>query len=270
MCFFRKNRQPTSTSLTADDQQLLNQHISFFRTLSTDEQTLFAQRVALFLDTTNIIGNQVEVTRLDKLLVAAGAIIPVWQFPKWHYFNLDTVYLVPGSFNEQSQFGLPDSTIQGLVGTGHLSGKMILSQPALRYGFSNDRDKKNLAIHEFVHLIEIADGGLDGFPERLCDYAYCIPWLELVRQETTKINNNRSSIRDYAATNPMEFFAVASEFFFERPKLLQRKHPDVYKSLSRFYKQEVANIKQDLQPRKKALCPCGSGQRYKRCCMPSR
>lgn len=257
-----------STPLSHEDKQQLEQSVSFYQQLIPDEKTLFAQRVALFLETTNIVGHQVDVTRLDELLIAAGAIIPVWKFPKWHYFKLHTVYLVSAAFNEHSEFGQADSRIQGLVGTGHLTGKMILSQPALRHGFSNSKDKRNLAIHEFTHLIEIADGDLDGFPERLKEYAHCIPWLDLVRKETNKILSNRSNIRAYGATNPMEFFAVASEFFFERPGLLQRKHPEVYQALSDFYKQDLANIKHDIKPRKKALCPCGSGKRYKRCCMP--
>ena len=44
----------------------------------------------------------------------------------------------------------------------------------------------------------------------------------------------------YGATNPAEFFAVVTEAFFERPRRLQRKHPELYEQLSRFYRQDPA------------------------------
>lgn len=235
-------KQPLALpSISSEGQAFLQKTVAFYQQLKPADQALFQKRIQHFLATTEIVGNQVEVTEQDRLLVAAGAIIPVWHFPNWQYFNLNTVYLVPGSFNEQSQFGQQDSRILGLVGTGHISGKMILSQPALHYGFSNSRDKRNLAIHEFAHLIDMMDGDPDGFPDRLHDYAYSMPWFALVDQEIQKIQARDSNIRDYAATNYMEFFAVSTEYFFERPELLKRKHPDVYQALHKFFMPEHAH-----------------------------
>ena len=218
---------------------------------------MFEQRAGLFLQTTKIVGHDVEVTQQDELLVASAAIILVWRFPDWYYVNLHTVALVSGSFNEHSQFGQVDSGIQGMVGTGAMKGQMILSKPALHLGFSNDRDKKNVALHEFSHLLDLVDGGLDGFPERLSHHMHAVPWIDLMRKEMGKIHNNQSNIRDYGGTNPMEFFAVATEYFFERPNMLCRKHPEVYEALKSFYRQDVAAIKKEVKPRKKSPCPCG-------------
>jgi len=253
--------------LNEEMRTFLFQNVSFYASLDDAEKPLFERRIGLFLQTTKIIGHDVEVTEQDRMLVAAAAIILVWRFPDWYYVNLHTVSLVSGSFNEHSQFGQADSNIQGMVGTGAMHGQMILSKPALHYGFSNERDKKNVALHEFSHLLDVVDGGLDGFPERLSDYVHAVPWMELVRKEITKIHNKKSNIRDYGGTNPLEFFAVATEYFFERPSMLCRKHPEVYEALKLFYKQDVAAIKKQIKPRKKAPCPCGSGKRYKRCCM---
>lgn len=77
-----------------------------------------------------------------------------------------------------------------------------------------------------------------------------------------------SNIRQYGATNEQEFFAVASEYFFERPKMLKAKHPELYQSLQKLYQQDVAEIQLDVATRKKDHCPCGSGKRHKRCCLP--
>ena len=255
-------------SLSPVHRQFLDQTVKFYNRLSTAEKRVFERRVLLFLETTRIHGEGVEVCDEDRLLVASGAIIPVWAFPKWHYFNLQDVYLVPATFNRDFECFQPDSRIEGAVGTGPMSGKMILSQPALHYGFSNDMDKNNVAIHEFVHLIDMADGNCDGFPERLSEYVFSIPWLKLVQHKIKEIENKQSNIRDYGATSDIEFFAVASEYFFERPKMLKKKHPEVYYALRSFYRQEAVDINEDIRILRTEPCPCGSGVKYKACCIP--
>lgn len=268
--FLNQDSDPIEVKLLSEDgRAFLSQNVSFYSALSNEDKQQFEKRIGLFLQTTNITGHDVEVTEHDEILVASAAIILVWKFPNWHYVNLHTVALVSGSFNENSEFKQADSNIQGLVGTGAMKGQMILSKPALHYGFSNERDKKNVALHEFSHLLDLVDGGCDGFPERLSEHSYAIPWLELVRKEISNIHNKESNIRAYGGTNQMEFFAVSTEYFFERPDMLCRKHPEVYEALKSFYQQDMATLTREIKPRKKEPCPCGSGKRYKRCCLPS-
>lgn len=145
---------------------------------------------------------------------------------------------------------------------------MVLSRPALHYGFKNHKDKKNVGIHEFAHLIDMADGDCDGFPERFSEYGFFQPWANFVERKIADIHANRSNIDSYGATNPQEFFAVATEYFFERPKMLKKKHPVLYDELMTFYQQDTAAIEQEVAPRRNSLCPCGSGLKYKRCCLP--
>jgi len=142
--------------VTKKDQTFLEQKVAFYRSLNIQERQHFERCCLLFLAETELIGHQVEVGRDDALLVASGAVILAWGFEQWHYVNVDSVILVPASFNERSEFGKPDSTIQGLVGNKHLSGKMIISKPALHAGFANDNDKQNVILHEFAHLIDMA------------------------------------------------------------------------------------------------------------------
>ena len=108
---------------------------------------------------------------------------------------------------------------------------MILSRKALHHGFSNKTDKGNTAIHEFVHLLDMMDGNTDGIPEQLLGKENVLPWLQLMHKEMEKIHKDKSDIRSYGGTNQAEFFAVAAEYFFERPKLFKRKHPEIYKML---------------------------------------
>lgn len=225
--------------------EFLNHKVVFYQRLNDADKIEFHRRVLLFLSSTTVEAGQFEVSDNDRLLVAASAIIPVWAFPKWHYFNLDTVYLLPAAFNADFVCGQADSHITGMVGTGPMSGKMALCKPSLYHGFDNNRDKSNVGIHEFVHLVDMADGEIDGYPERLKQHSYSIPWLELVQHKTRAIIKGKSNINDYAATNRVEFFAVASEYFFERPIMLKRKHPQLYQALEEMYQQDMAAIAAD-------------------------
>lgn len=121
-----------------------------------------------------------------------------------------------------------------MVGEGVMNRKMILSLEALRYGFSESA-ASNTAIHEFVHLIDKADGEVDGVPEYLIPQKLIQPWISEMHATIEKIRNDDSDIRDYAGVNEAEFLAVVSEYFFQKPELLQEDHPELFKLLNKIY-----------------------------------
>ncbi|MFY0653241.1 MAG: zinc-dependent peptidase [Cyclobacteriaceae bacterium] len=152
-----------------------------------------------------------------------------------------------------------------------MEGKMILSKPSLHQGFKIANDKKNVGIHEFVHLFDKEDGLTDGIPPGFNDKAYVLPWLDLIKTKTNEILEGESDINEYGATKREEFFAVASEYFLERPHLLKSKHPVLYDRLSKVFRQDTTEVlRKDSFKKKKDFgrndpCPCGSGEKYKRC-----
>lgn len=260
-------KEPATVVMPESQKSFLQNNVNFYQSLDEEEKHRFEIRCMAFLNDTDIIGHNLEVSEFDEVLVAAGSVILAWGFEKWYFVKVSTVYLVPSSFNEHSEFKQGDSNITGLVGTHHLRGKMILSQPALHQGFNNSMDKRNVAIHEFAHLIDMADGDIDGLPGQLSEHSFALPWLDLVSKKIKDIKNKKSDIRQYGATNNAEFLSVATEYFFERPKMMKRKHPELYQSLEHFYQQNRADQQRAERIRKKAPCPCGSGKRYKRCCL---
>lgn len=220
--------------------EVLLKHVQFYKKRTAEEQLLFQKRMMLFLNEVVIEAVQFELEELDTILIAASAVIPVFGFKEWHYNNLSTVLIYPDYFDENLSFDadVKGRKIAGLVGTGRFKNQMILSRKALHYGFTNATDKGNTAIHEFVHLLDNTDGVTDGIPERLLEHQYIAPWLALMHKEMEAINNDKSDIRNYGGTSQTEFFAVASEYFFERPDLFKRKHPELYEMLSKcFFKQ---------------------------------
>lgn len=222
---------------------ILEEKVVFYQSLSSKEKELFKNRVQEFILNYRIIGIEVSLTETDKVLVASSAIIPIFAFPKWRYTNLNVVQLYPAMFNENFQTEGEGRRTLGMVGTGFMEGKMILSKPALHHGFSNESDKKNTAIHEFVHLIDKSDQIIDGIPSLLLEKQYTIPWLDLINKNIEAIYKDKSDINPYGATNRAEFFAVISEYFFERPHLLKRKHPELYRVLEEIFDQDMTKRK---------------------------
>ncbi|QBQ42641.1 peptidase [Sphingobacterium psychroaquaticum] len=217
---------------------ILTAHVSFFQRLDPEAQQRFVKRVNYFLATTKISAEKgAEITEEDKVLVAASATIPLFHFDKWSYENLDEVIIYPGTFDERYDTEASDKNILGMVGDGVMHRKMILSLAALRAGFANSAPS-NTAIHEFVHLIDKADGEVDGIPEYLIPKSLIEPWLHEMHKTIRLIHQDRSDIRDYAGTNPAEFLAVTSEYFFEKPKLLKEDHPQLYALLDEIYSSE--------------------------------
>ncbi len=248
---------------------LLVQEVNFYNSLTEIEKSLFEYKIHEFILNYRITGITVDVEPIDKIYVAASAVIPIFQFPTWRYTNLFEVLLYPDMFNEEFATTGPGRNILGMVGTGYMQGKMILSKPALHHGFDNSSDKKNTAIHEFVHLIDMQDGVIDGIPSLLLEQPYVLPWLDLINHKIDEIYEEKSDINPYGGTNRIEFFAVASEYFFERPKLLSKKHPKLYNILEEIFDQDMdeRELKREkLTIGRNSPCPCGSGEKFKRCC----
>lgn len=235
----RKNTKPVAdTPLPDSYKAILAAQSVFYQQLSPQQQEEFSNRVQHFLTTTKITGVNTTVEDLDKVLVAASAIIPIFSFPEWEYVNLHEVLLYPDTFNHDFEQSGAGRNVLGMVGGGAMNHIMILSQHELRQAFLNKTGKNNTAIHEFVHLVDKTDGEVDGLPGFIAGRKYIVPWLQLMRAEIKKILDGRSDINPYGATSEAEFFAVVSEYFFERPGLLKDKHPELYALLSEIFRQQ--------------------------------
>lgn len=219
---------------------VLEEHVSFYARLSATDQAKFCERVMRFLSSVQVTGVSTSVSDEDRLLVASSAVIPIFGFPHWQYRGLREVLLYPQAFDGQYAITGQGRTILGQVGGGTMGGKMILSRPALRQGFLNESSKSNVGIHEFVHLLDNADGLVDGIPATLLEKQYAIPWVKLMQEKIDGITSGRSDIAAYGGTQEAEFFPVVSEYFFKRPDLLKRKHPRLYAKLERIFRQDPA------------------------------
>lgn len=278
--FTRKHRDRKRLSQTPFPEawrQLLEEYVAFYRALSPEEKRRFETEIQIFLHETRITGIKTEVDDRTMLLAAAGAEIPVFRFPEWEYPNLGEILIYPDSFTTYFRTEGPGRNVQGMVGTGIMQGVMILSKPALIQGFKNPKDRHNVAIHEFAHLLDAADGDYDGIPKLFLEQPYLAPWLELMGREKERIRKGKSRMNPYALTSPVEFFAVAAEYFFEDPERMKREKPELYDLMMRIFRQDTQALLVDTlrdlvnytgkKIGRNAPCPCLSGKKYKDCCL---
>jgi len=228
--------------LLPDDYKiLLNDYVKFYQQLDDDEKKKFEDRVQHFLTAVRITGVNAEVEDMDRVFIGAAAIIPVFAFPDWQYVNLHEVLVYPGTFNQDFDQAGWDRYISGMVGSGAMQHVMIISKWQLRQGFINNADTHNTAIHEFAHLIDKMDGTMDGVPEIILERRYISRWVSLMNATTQQMKNYGSDIDMYGATNHAEFFAVISEYFFERPDLLKANHPELFEMMERIFLRKGIN-----------------------------
>lgn len=235
--FFAKRRKKVqSFQMPANTKGLLLNNVAFYKDLSDENKIVFENRITQFLQSVIITGVNTTASDLDYILIASGAIIPIFAFPDWMYTNIDEVLLYKDTFNEEYKTDGNQRNILGMVGDGAMQRQMVLSQPSVRTSFKNATDGHNTVIHEFVHLIDKADGTTDGVPEYLLSKPYIMPWINKIHETINEMkHSNHSDINLYGATNDAEFLAVVAEYFFEKPEALKEHHPELYSLLAQMF-----------------------------------
>jgi len=216
-------------SLPADARAWFERHVPLYGRMEEPARTRFERDVQIVLAEARFEGvGGVEVTDELRLSVAAGVALLLHGRPEWE-LQLDRTFLFyPGHFGDDYTSLEPE--YDGMV---HPQGPVILSAPAIAESWSR-ADGSNVVLHELAHLFDYDDLYADGVPS-LLDPGSVEAWTTLVRRETALVRRGRSMLRRYAATNPAEFFAVATEVFFERPDDLARRHPELFETLAALY-----------------------------------
>jgi Mlc titration factor MtfA (ptsG expression regulator) len=227
--------KPNKINLNINDRYWLIENIEFYKFLSKTDKKVFEDRISLFV--TDIIITEIgkEVPSRDVCLyVASSAVITFWGLPYWNYGRLSEVLVYPNNFTHENQIDSRGEVMSKVHQGGLMDTTMILSMPALVAGFKNSNDKKNVGIHEFAHLIDKADGIIDGIPVNL-EVETRDKWIELFSKEFTEIRNKSNDINSYGATNLPEFFAVVIEYFKESPSRLEQNHKKLFDLLSDYF-----------------------------------
>ena len=272
--FGRRRRRALKEPFPEEWEVILEQKMDYYRHLKEPESGRFRKQIQLFLAEHRVVGVDTEIDDTVRVLAAASAVIPVFRFPDWEYATVSDVLVYPTAFNEDFETG--SGGILGMVG-GDLGGAVLLSKRDLVEGFKKSNDNRNVGVHEFAHKVDQGDGCIDGIPAALADKPVLKRWKAIMAEEMARMDAGRSDINPYGLTNEAEFFAVVSEYFFENAASMEKKHPKLYRILQAIYKQDTKRLFRTVVKKvfrssakkvgRNAPCPCGSGKKFKYCCL---
>jgi len=185
-----------------------------------------------------------EMTDEIRVTIAAQAGILLLNRRPRYYPGLDSILVYPSTFLSKNIQYLGDHAYierpSAHLGESWRRGVLVLAWDTVKRGALDVRDGQNVVFHEFAHQLDQENGATDGAPvlERGTLYA---PWARILTKEYERLQNTvrgglETVMDEYGATNPAEFFAVATETFFEKPHAMKRKHPELYEVLKSYYK----------------------------------
>jgi MtfA peptidase len=221
----------------------LEARLAPYSTLSADEKSRLQQLIQLFLAKKRFYGcNGLEINDEIRLSIAAQACLLVLNQGWAVYPKLMSILVYPDAFRAERETQLENGTIAAanhhMLGESWSNGKVILSWDDVTRGARDFTDGHNVVLHEFAHQLDGQSGSTNGAPP-LYRNSYQ-SWARVFGENYTDLQERIYKrlprvMDDYGATNPAEFFAVATEAFFEKPGQLKEHRPDIYEELSKYY-----------------------------------
>lgn len=224
-------------------QTIIEKNVRHYNILPPELRHELHGHIQIFLAEKSFEGcGGLEVTEEMKVTVAAIACLLLLNRKTTHYKKLTSILLYPKAYRVHgaSSDGVTVSDgAQGRLGESWDGGTVVLSWCDVKNSAHNIKDGHNLVLHEFAHQLDQEDGRGDGVPIFEQESMYTT-WAEVLSPEFERLKKRsskgkRSVMDDYGATNPAEFFAVATETFFEKPNQLKAKHPALYEELAEYY-----------------------------------
>ena len=225
-------------------RKIIQQRMPYFKQMPADLQLQLKQHIQVFLSEKNFIGcNGVVITDEIRITVAAQACVLLLNRATNYYPKLTTILVYPRAFMKAQRSigagGVEHVQKMALAGESWDFGKVVLSWQDTIEGANTPDDGRNVVIHEFAHQLDQENGSANGAPILGEGQSYK-SWSDVLSKQFKDLNQKaktgKPSIFDYyGATNPAEFFAVASEVFFEQAKQLSTEHPTLYKQLKQYY-----------------------------------
>jgi MtfA peptidase len=203
--------------------------------------------VTLFLHEKSIEGaGGLEVDDGMRLLIAAQACLPILALGLDHYDGWVSVIVYPDEFvphhEYTDEYGVVHTTHVPLTGEAWPEGPMILSWPDVEDSLADPDDGMNVVIHECAHKLDMLNGAANGMPPLHRDMdmlGWTRDWSRAYEAFCGELERGEDTLLDpYGAEAPAEFFAVASEAFFEIPALLDEEYPALYEQLRTYYRQD--------------------------------
>jgi MtfA peptidase len=225
-------------------QSTLEHSLPQYLRLSPSERKHLQGHIQVFVAEKQFIGcNGLQITEEIKLNIAAVACLLLLNERGKYFPKLRSILVYPTAYWVDSTVSVGNGVIEekreARLGESWSRDQVVLAWEQVQQDLNAWEDGRNVVLHEFAHQLDQEDGKAEGVPilNNNSDYDR---WAQVMAEEYQQLCKNvergvKTVMDSYGATNPAEFFAVATETFFEKPSLLQQKHPDLYEQLYRYY-----------------------------------
>ena len=242
-----QRRDLLAQPMPSEWQHYMTANVPYYSQLPSAEQQKLADTTRILIAEKNWEGvGGLTLTDEIQVTIAGLASLLVLGFDHDYYANVETILVYPQGFLVTEQRmetqGVYAEAVRPLVGQAALHGPVIVSWSDVRHEGWPIPPGRNVVLHEFAHKLDMRDGAADGAPY-LKDAAQVAEWervmsaayANLVRQTQA---GDPTLLDAYGTTNAAEFFAVATECFFELPRPMQHEMPDLYAVLRGYYRQD--------------------------------
>jgi len=249
--FFRDHRrkallaEPFPTGWTG----ILQENMAHYAYLTDQEKSRLHNDLRIFISEKNWEGcGGLTITDEIKVTIAGQACLLLLNLKHDYFPNVESVLVYPTDYIAKETSAGPGGIVEdgpsNRLGEAWRIGPVVLSWQDVKSDGMNEMDGHNVTLHEFAHKLDLDDGAADGVP-RLADDAQYERWAEVMSAEYERLVKNaehghKTLLDEYGATNAGEFFAVATECFFEKSRQMREKLPELYEVLKSYYKQDTA------------------------------
>jgi len=226
---------------------IIERNVPFYRRLPPEDKKELQKHILIFVSEKHFEGcGGLKITDEIKVTIAAQACILLLHRKTDYYPGLSSILVYPCSYVvPKTQHLIGGVVVEGpdvRLGESWRHGSVVLSWDNVRRSAEDIHDGHNVVLHEFAHQLDSSGARGDSTPVLHRRSTY-ITWARILRKDYEKLrrqvsHNQNAVLGEYAATNPAEFFAVATEYFFEMPKELRKSYPSLYEELKNLYQQD--------------------------------
>ncbi len=230
-------------------RETVQRRLPFYQNMPRELQEELLNLIKVFLHDKRFVGCAGQFIDDEiRVTVAAQACLLLLNRATDYYEHLESILIYPSTFavtrEVHDDLGLVSTEHTLLLGESWNQGKVVLAWDSVEQGVRNLYDGHNVVLHEFAHQLDHASGASNGAPLLKTRGAYQ-SWAHVLSKEFEELQQDvqygkQSLLDHYGATNPAEFFAVATETFFERPEQMRQGHRELYNELMKFYQVDPA------------------------------
>jgi Mlc titration factor MtfA (ptsG expression regulator) len=228
-------------------REILERNMPYYRKLSEEDRKELQRHILIFLAEKYVEGcSGLEITDEIRVTIAGYACLLLLHRQTDYFPGLHSIVVHPASFatpvEEHDDIGVVTEDMEDRLGEAWERGPVVLSWADV----CDTGDGVNVVLHEFAHVIDRTGGKGDNSPVLQGGQGFR-NWARILEKQYERLKKDVEKRRptlldEYGATDPSEFFAVATECFYEQPRKMKDEYPQLYRALKEFYQQDPAAL----------------------------